>query len=334
MKLETIHFGTLKYFWYLLPILFIVFIILILKFKRKQAVINTLTNKANAKNIILNFSKPKNILKLVLSFIGFFFLFLALLSPQWNKTEENVKQKGRDILIALDVSRSMLAKDLFPNRLESAKTKIKSLLKLIKSDRVGLILFSGTAFVQCPLTRDLTAFYMFLDQVDVESISNGTTAIDQAVKIALDSFKSDQSRKNKLLVIFTDGEDFSSNLAGIKKQAQEENLHIFSIGVATPEGAPIPLYNENGKQIGNQLDNKGAIVMSRLNEGVLAALSQESGAFYSKITKTNDDLKLILNKIKEFESEQFDTRKICKFHEQYPYFVAVSFICFALEWIL
>ncbi len=329
----NIHFGTIQYGW-IFPLFLILFGVLILKFRKKELIINSLSKAKFRSKLILNHSYKRNLIKLILAFIGFLFLFIALLSPQWNKTEEDIQQKGREILIALDISKSMLAKDLTPNRLEMAKNKIKSLLNMTKSDRIGLILFSGTAFVQCPLTRDFSAFYMFLDQVDVESISNGTTSIDNAIKVAIEAFKNSQNAKNKILIIFTDGEDFSSNLANIKKEAQKENLHIFSVGTATIEGAPIPLYDEEGKQTGHQLNNAGSIVISKLNKGILQNLSNESGALYTKITKNNDDLKFILQDIKKFETEQFGKQKMSYFQEQYPYFVTVSFLAFGLEWIL
>lgn len=328
-----INWGTPQYIW-LFPVLFVAVLILIFKMFKQIKVVNFLVHKDHQKKLLLNYSYIRKILKTILFALGLLFLFLALLSPMWDKQEQNIEQAGRDIFIALDVSRSMLAKDLNPNRLEFAKNKIKELLKLIKTDRVGLILFSGSAFVQCPLTRDFSAFYMYLDQVDTETISSGTTALDQAIKVALTSFKSNQTNKNKLLVILTDGEDFSSNLTQIKEEVKSEGLHIFSIGVGTTQGAPIPIIDEAGKQTGHQLNVAGNVVMSKLNEGILRALSQQSGGYYVTATKNNDDLNTILSKIESYEKEKFEDKKISHFIAQYPYFVLVSFICFLLEWIL
>ncbi|MDR3646588.1 MAG: VWA domain-containing protein [Candidatus Babeliales bacterium] len=328
-----INWGNPQYIW-LFPILFIAIFLLIFKFLKQVKVINYLVHKVHQKKFLLHYSYASKIIKVILSSLGLLFLFLALLGPMWSKQEQNIEQAGRDIFIALDVSRSMLAKDLKPNRLEFAKHKIKDLLKLIKTDRVGLILFSGSAFVQCPLTRDFPAFYMYLDQVDTETISSGTTALDQAIKVALASFKDSQINKNKLLVILTDGEDFSSNLNTIKEEVNQQNLHIFSIGIGTTQGAPIPIIDEDGKQSGHQLDKQGQVVMSKLNEGILRALSQQSGGYYVTATKDNNDLDIILNKIEYYEKEKFEDKKISNYILQYPYFVLVSFICFLLEWIL
>lgn len=327
IRWETIDY--LKFF----PIIIVAIFLLIFRFKKSKKIIKILSTKNREKDLLINYSPIKRIFKIILFFIGLIFLFLALLSPTWDEKQEEIQQEGRDIFIALDISRSMLAKDFSSSRLELAKSKIKSLLNMLDSDRVSLILFSGTAFVQCPLTRDFNAFYSLLDPVDVELISSGTTAIDQAIKLVL-AKSSEISKKNKLLIIFTDGEDFSSNLAGIKQLAQKEGLHIFSLGVGTVQGAPIPLYDEKEKQIGNQLDKNGKIVISRLNEGILRAISQESGGSYVQITKNDDDLKNIVKKVCEFEKELFGDKKVKYFEQKYPYFVAVSFICFALEWLI
>lgn len=196
---------------YFLPILFIIAVLIFARYKKTKALVSALGEKS-----LINFSWNKSTLKLIFQIIGFIFLFIALLGPQWGKKDDLVKQKGRDVFIALDVSRSMLAQDLLPNRLEFAKNKIRNLINLLETDRVGLILFSGSAYVHCPLTQDKQAFNMLLDACDTESISSGTTALDEAIKISMKQF-SNSNAKNKLLVFLTDGEDFSSNLNDVKK---------------------------------------------------------------------------------------------------------------------
>lgn len=281
-----------------------------------------------------NASLVRQGIKLTLMLIGLLFIWLALLRPQWDQKETIVHQEGRDLLIALDISRSMLAQDCLPNRLECAKQKIKELVKRLSCERVGLILFSGSTFMQCPLTTDYSAFYMFLDQIDAETISSGTTALDQAIKKALNAFKSCGNRKTKLLVLFTDGEDFSSNLTNIKQEAMDYGMTIFTFGVGTAQGAPIPLFDEDGNQIGHQLDKKGGVVISRLNEGILTSLSHDSGGTYIKMSDDDTDIHDLLANVRRFEKDSLDDKKISLFEEQYPLFVAISFGCLALEWLL
>ena len=281
-----------------------------------------------------NVSPKKQLLKCTLMLVGVLFLCLALLRPQWNQSEETIMQEGRDLYIALDISRSMLATDCAPDRLSFAKDKIKRLVRKLSCERVGLILFSGAAFVQCPLTSDYSAFYLYLDTVDAELISSGTTALDQAIQQALTSFASTPDRKSKLLVLFTDGEDFSHNLHDIKQEAVEAQLSIFTIGVGTPEGAPVPLFDAHGKLIGHQKDKNGGVVISRLNEGILRTLSQDAGGSYIRATPGDDDIGAFIRAVHSFDKEQLAERKHSRYEDQYHYFLLVSFICFALEWLL
>jgi Ca-activated chloride channel family protein len=285
-------------------------------------------------HFLRNVSSQKQLLKCILIFIGSLFLCFALLRPQWDKSEETIIQEGRDLYIALDISRSMLATDCSPNRLHFAKEKIKSLVKKLSCERVGLILFSGSAFVQCPLTSDYGAFYLYLDAVDAELISSGTTALDQAITQALHSFASTPDRKSKLLVLFTDGEDFSQNLNNIKEEAAQAGLSIFTIGVGTPEGAPVPLFDAHGKLLGHQKDAQGGVVISRLNEGILHSLSCDAGGSYIRAVDNGDDIATFIRAVHAFEKEQLSERKHSRYEDQYHYFLLVSFICFALEWLL
>ncbi len=293
-----------------------------------------LTSYRWQKLMLPHFSVVRTVLKAIFSIVGICLLFLALLRPVLPKQEKNIEQEGRDLLIALDISRSMLATDCEPDRLRFAKAKIRKLVSLLGCERVGLILFSGSALVQCPLTTDYPAFFMFLDQVDSETISSGTTAMDQAIRKALDSFASAPEKKTKVLVLFTDGEDFSSNLSGIKQKAAQMDLHIFTVGVGTAEGAPIPLFDEAGKQAGHQLDRRGKVVISHLNEGILQTLSADSGGSYVHATKDDADVQRIVSRIQSFEKDKFDDKKVEVFQECYYYFLGVAFICLALGWIL
>lgn len=316
------------------PLIFVIMGFLLYRLRRVHVVVGALSAPSMRSRVLHNYSGSRQWLKFFIFTCGFTFLLLALLRPQWDKKDQQIAQEGRDLFIALDISRSMLAADCKPNRLACAKAKIKALVQKLACERVGLILFSGSTFVQCPLTTDYATFYTFLEHVDVETISSGTTALDQAIKRSLTAFKALPDRKNKLLVVVTDGEDFSSNLAGVKQEAQEANLHIFTLGIGTPEGAPIPLFNDKGKPAGHQLDKKGTVVISRLNEGILSTLAHDSGGTYIRMSKDDQDVTSVIKSVTAFDKEKLEDKKISAYQEQYPYFLAVSFICFALEWLL
>ncbi|MCX5923456.1 MAG: VWA domain-containing protein [Candidatus Dependentiae bacterium] len=332
--LNMIHFAGVQNKTIALSLCFFVFLCLFVRFIKTQKSINKLTVKKWRNLLILNASFFKLFLKASLFMLGFCFLMIALLRPQWNKKEEQVAQTGRDLLIAVDISRSMLAQDLKPNRLEFAKKKIKKLLYNLSCERVGLILFSGESVLQCPLTTDYGAFFMFLDGLDVEMISSGTTTIDGALLQAMNIFESMPTKKTKLLCLFTDGEDFSTNLVEVKDKAAKEGIAIFTFGIGTTHGAPIPIIDEKGKRKGFEKDDKGAIIMSKLNEGILKNLAQQTGGKYILATKNDSDIKEFIKNVSLFETDSLGERSVERYQEQYPYFIAISFLCFLLEWLL
>lgn len=280
------------------------------------------------------YSWAKYFTKTIFFITALFCLSLALLRPQWGVTERVVEQEGRELFIALDISRSMLASDVKPNRLAFAKAKIKQLLSMLPAERVGLIVFSGGAFVQCPLTRDMAAFNLFLDTVDVETLSSGTTSIAQALNTVVQAFESLPTRKNKLVVLFTDGEDFSEGLASIKQETQKIGLTIVTYGIGTADGAPVPLVSPDGAMQGYQKDAQDKIVISRLNEGILQTLARDSGGIYISPTQNNSDMQLLVNKVQVYEKEKFEDRKIETGQDRYYLFTGIGFILLLIEWLL
>jgi len=331
MNIPTIHWAHLNNIGYF-GLFALVLFLLIIRYKKQKKARQLLT--AHHNQFLRNTSPVKQKTKIILMMAGFLFLCLALLRPQWNKEEETITQEGRDLYIALDISRSMLAMDCAGNRLAFAKEKIKQLIQKLSCERIGLILFSGSAFVQCPLTSDYAAFNLYLDAVDVELISSGTTSLDQAIQQALTSFAATASRKSKLLALFTDGEDFSHNLESIKQEAADAQLSIFTIGIGTPQGAPIPLLDQKGSIIGHQKDSNGRIVISRLDEDTLQSLSTIAGGRYIRATDGDNDITTLAKTIELFEKEHVGERTVSRYEDQYHYFLLLSFICFALEWLL
>ena len=285
--------------------------------------------------LVLHGGMARKAVKTALFFIGSVFLALTLLQPQWDKKEEIVQQEGRDLLIAVDISRSMLGQDVKPNRLEFAKQKIKKILFNLSCERVGLLIFSGETVVQCPLTKDYAAFFMFLDQLDVETISSGTTTLDGAIHKALSVFENMPDKKTKLLCLFTDGEDFSTNLTGVKQKAEQQGLAIFTFGIGTTHGAPIPIFDNKSKHAGFEKDQSGKVIMSKLNEGILKNLSDQTGGKYIHMTQDSDkDIQEFIALVQKFEKDALDDTSVQQFQQQYPYFIGVSLLCFAVEWLL
>lgn len=293
-----------------------------------------LVHSTHLKTVFKNFSLVRQALKTILLSSSLLFLFLALLSPQWGKKEKTVQQEGRELLVLLDISRSMSAKDLKPNRLEFAKLKIRNLISKLPTEHIGLIVFSGSAFVQCPLTADHAAFSMFLDHIDTEIMSSGTTSLDKALSKALEVFDRSEGRKNKIAVVLTDGEDFSLNFGAVEKKALSDQLHLFALGIGTPEGAPIPKFDNHGNQVGHEVDVAGNVVLSALNEKMLQQLCSILSGLYQRATYDDSDIDALAQRLENYEKEKFADKKFSLYEEQYPWFLALAWVCLALEWIL
>lgn len=329
----AIYFGRYDclYYFYLLVVCLLIFIYRAISLRTKRRL---LLADRYADLFLLNYRFGKQICKNMLWLSGIAFLIIALLRPQWGKQEQIVAQEGRDVIIAVDISRSMLAQDVKPNRLQFAKEKIKKLLYNLSCERVGLIVFSGSTIIQCPLTSDYAAFFLFLEQLDVDTISQGTTALDQAIKASLKVFEAIPTRKTKILVAYTDGEDFSADLQGVKDRVLSDGLSIFTVGIGTTHGAPVPILDDKNKQIGWEKDEQGQVIMSRLNEKLLADLAVQSGGKYVHGVEGDDDIALLLGAISKFEKDKLEDKTMQGLQEQYPYAIAGAFICFALEWIV
>jgi len=261
-------------------------------------------------------------------------IMIALLQPQWGRKEVQIVQEGRDVLIALDVSGSMQAQDIKPSRLTFVKLKIRKLLERLSFERVGLILFSGNAFVQCPLTADYQTFLMFLDQVTTESISSGTTSLASAITKAAEVFNRSQERKHKLLLLVTDGEDFVSDASRLASVITQEKMTVFAWGVGTAQGAPVPLYDARGVMIGNAKNKDGSLAMSVLNEPLLQDISHALGGQYERVTQDDSDLVRIVDCLARYERDQLDERKVSHYEERYPLFLAIAWACLILEWVI
>ncbi len=285
-------------------------------------------------NTLKHFSLFRKFLKTILVSVSLLLLAIALARPQWGEVSQTVSQEGRDVLIALDISRSMLAQDILPSRIDAAKKKIKELLSRLTAERVSLLVFSGIALVQCPFTSDTHAFLNFLDLADVEAVSTGTTAIDAALSTAIKTFEDVPGRASRLLVLFTDGEDFSTDLLGVEAQAQKLGVHIFTVGVGTPEGAPIPLYDERGKTQGHQKDAQGNLVITRLNEQLLSDLAKKTGGTYIRMTPNEEDSAALVKAVHRFEKEKFDDTTFATQEERYTLFALIGAILLLLDWIL
>lgn len=255
---------------------------------------------------------------------------LALMRPQWGFQWQEVKRKGLDILIAIDVSKSMLATDVKPNRLERSKLAVKDLLKKLKGDRVGLIAFAGSAFLQCPLTVDYDGFLLALNDLSTDTIPRAGTSISSAIKKAIFSYEGGQ-KKYRVLVIITDGEDHEGNPIKLTQAAKKEGIKIFCIGIGTVEGELIQLIDETGKRIFLK-DRQGNVVKSRLNEGVLQKIALTCGGIYVRSSGAEFGLDYIYEeKLTPLEKREIKAQMSKFYHERFQIPLALALVLLIIE---
>jgi Ca-activated chloride channel family protein len=237
-------FGSWNYLFFLwvIPVMVVFYVY---AFRKRDKMLALFCGKELVGELVPDFKKGRRLIKALLILMGIILGIFALTRPQWGFHWEEIKRVGVDVMVAIDVSESMLAEDVKPNRLERAKREVIDLIEMLEGDRIGLIAFAGTSFVQCPLTLDYGACKMFLDYIDTDLIPVPGTAIAEAIRTSLKSFNK-RERKSKALILITDGEDHEGEPIDAAKEAKKEGIKIFTIGVGREGGAPIPLKDGSG----------------------------------------------------------------------------------------
>jgi len=262
-----------------------------------------------------------------------FFAALALAQPRWGFEWREVKHKGVDVFVLLDVSKSMLTEDVRPNRLTQAKFAVEDLLNGLEGDRIGLIAFAGTAFVQCPLTVDCEAFRLTLKDADPRIIPRGGTAIAPAIRTALKGFEAGEGR-DRAIVLITDGEQTEGDALAAADEATKAGVHIYAIGVGTTEGELIPV-REDGKAMEFLKDREGKVVKSRLDEETLKQLALKTGGIYVRSAAGDFGIDTIFDKgIAQLQRKEYEARLQKNYFERFQWPLGMAFALLALEHFL
>ena len=273
-------------------------------------------------------SSPRRISYKFLMFeIALAFMAIALARPQFGSKLRDSSREGVEIMLAVDVSNSMLAEDFSPNRLERTKFAISRLLEGITEDRVGLVVFAGDAYVQLPITADYVAARNFIRRVSPSMVSRQGTAIGAAIDLAASSFSSD-SESSRVVILISDGENHEDDALTAAKAAAAKGIKIYAIGIGTPEGAPISMDGEFIK------DESGNMVVSRLDEASLEQIALESGGAYIRATNQNIGLNEIIKSINETQKSRFSAEVFEEFDEKYQYPLACALIFLALAFAI
>jgi Ca-activated chloride channel family protein len=314
----------------LLPLLVAFYIIV---FKQKRKALERFGNLDLVAKITASVSKKRQVTKVFLVFVSLFFLILTFARPQFGERLQIMKRQGIDLMIALDTSLSMLAEDMKPNRLERAKHEIANLIDKLQGDRVGLLAFAGDSFVQCPLTTDYGAAKMFLDAMDTGSIPDPGTAIGTAIEKALGAFVK-QERKHKVILLLTDGEDHVSDPISAAKKAAEEGVRIYTIGLGTRKGEPIPIRDSYGNVDQYKRDRQGEVVMTKLDEATLQKIALLTDGKYYRSTMGEAELDKIYEDISKLEKKEFAAKEFTQYEDRYQYFLIFTILLLSLEAIL
>jgi Ca-activated chloride channel family protein len=275
-------------------------------------------------------SRSKRPVKFILLVAALAFLIVGLTNPQIGSRMEEVKQEGVDIFVALDVSLSMRAEDIKPSRLEKAKFEIGNLIDRLAGDRLGLIVFAGDAFTQFPLTTDYSAAHVFLDVVDVDAVPTPGTSLSSAIERAIESFDV-KDPTTKVLVIITDGEETEGDAFAAAEEAGKKGARIYTIGMGSPSGAPIPIYSGAGQQVDFKRDKSGNVVVTKLDEPSLEKIAAAGNGTYYRATNSQDELDEIYKNINALQKREVGTKQFTDFEDRFQFFVGAGIFLLLIE---
>lgn len=285
--------------------------------------------------LIPEVSSTKKTIKFILYLIGFSFLILGLCNLQTGSKLKDVKREGADIMVCLDVSNSMLAEDLSPNRLERAKMAIENMVDKLQGDRLGIIVFAGEAYVQLPITTDYSSAKLFLESINTKIVPVQGTNIADAINKAVESFGKDDG-KNKAIVIITDGEnneEASSSAIEAAEEAEKKDIIVHTIGVGSETGVPIPQVID-GIVSGYKKDNSGNTIVTKLDSKILEDIASTSNGVYVQASSSDIGLDVILDKISELDKKQLESKMFTDYEDQFQWFLGASFLFLVAETLL
>jgi Ca-activated chloride channel family protein len=302
--------------------------------RAKQKLILQFVHSRLASSLMVGVSPAREKVRLALLVAAVAGILCALARPQWGFAWEEAKQQGLDIMVAIDTSRSMLARDVLPNRLDKSKLAVIDLMRLAKSDRLGLVVFAGAAFLQAPLTLDEHAFQEAVDSVSVDVVPVGGTSLSSAIRTTLEAFEKGNDN-HKVLVLFTDGEDHDADTETMAaaKEAAEAGLRIFTIGVGTPEGELLRLTDEQGNTSFIK-DDDGNAVKSHLNQTLLQQIATETSGFYLPLLGADPMQTLYARGLAPLPKSEESTRLTRVYRERYHWFLGFAMICLVIEALL
>lgn len=315
------------YLLFIIPVIVVLFLLVVIWKKRTQ---KKFANTNLLKRLTPDKSYNKGALKLIVFILGLSLLIIGLVNPKIGTKLETVKREGVDIVFAVDVSKSMLAEDIAPNRLEKAKRLVSEIINQLASDRVGIIAYAGQAYPQLPITTDYGAAKMFLQSMNTDMLTSQGTAIDQAIELA-STYYDDEEQTNRVLFIISDGEDHSEGTTiDAVEDAVDEGISIYTIGVGKQKGAPIPI-KRNGILESLKKDNQGETVITRLNENILIDIANEGNGQYIDGSNTDTAVDLIKEELLQMDKKEFEAKQFAEYKDQFQWFIGAALLLLFLD---
>ncbi len=327
-------FGNAVYLWSILAVIGLI-ILEVFLYKKRQQQLEALF-PGDLKSLMLkNWDKNKHIIKIILFVLAIFFLTIALARPQWGKKTQITGRRGIDVIIAIDTSKSMLAEDLKPNRLENAKTSLALLTEQLAGNRVGLVAFAGQApygaLVQCPLTTDIEAIKLFLNSIDTNLIQTPGTNINDAIKTSIKAFG--KTKNSKAIILLTDGEQLDGNALAAADEAARNNIRIYAVGIGSLDGATIPVFDNRGNRVGVKKD-KGEVVLSRANPELLTMLAQKTKGRSFMITNDTNGFQKLFAAISSLPKQNLKNSAAYQYKDRFQVFIFLSLLCLVVEMMI
>lgn len=320
--------------WYLyglviIPVLMLIFM-LIMRWRKKA--VNKIAETQLQHYVLPQISRSKMVWKFVFYSIAMALLVIGIANPQFGTKLEEVKREGIDIMVALDVSNSMKAQDLQPNRLENAKNSIGRLINNLNDDRIGIIVFAGQSYVQLPITTDYSSAKLFLQGISCDMIPTQGTAIGSAIELAAESFDP-KSQASKAIIIITDGENHEDDAVKAAEAAAEKGMTVHTIGMGSETGVPLPLIS-GGNVVGYRKDNEGNTIVSKLNTGLLKEIAAAGKGVYVQAGRSQSALNAVMNELSKMDKKEYSSKKYTDYEGRFQFFIAGALVLLMAEMML
>ncbi|MNQ06904.1 von Willebrand factor type A domain protein [compost metagenome] len=313
------------YLLFILPVIVLVFLFNLYWKRKKQREFGDLDL---VKKLSPESSYFKPILKLVVLLLALTGLILGLVNPKIGTKMETVKREGIDIVFAIDVSKSMLAEDVAPSRLDKSKQIVSQIINQLGSDRIGIVAYAGNSFPVLPITTDYSVAKMFLQSMNTDMVSSVGTSLDEAIKLSSTYF--DDKKTSKLLIMVSDGEDHSDGAETAAEEANKLGIKIITIGVGTEKGGPIPL-KRNGVVESFKRDSNNEVVITKLNQESLVSIAKATKGGYVNGSNTKEVLEYVKNALNNIEKTEFEATQMADFQSQFQWFLGIAFVLLLLD---